>query len=503
MASLAYPEATLTHQAFILSLDVGTSSVRALLFDLTGTAVQPTQVQHSYKLTTSKEGEVSVDADMLVEVVAKTIDETLSAAGPLAAQISAVATATFWHSIVGVDASNRPLMPLLTWEDTRPRRASAELRSHLNEKALHEQTGAPLHASFWPARLRWLATDQPDIFKRAAQWLSFGEYLHRRVLGRSVCSLSMASGTGLLLIRDHTWDKDLLDILGVRAEQLPPLGDLHDYLRGLVPAFAARWPTLRDVPWFPAIGDGAAANVGSGCVSSDRWALTIGTSSAMRVIITPEQAVPPYGLWLYLLDAQRAVLGGALSEGGNLFAWLSNTLRLPSLSEAESLIASLPPDGHGLTILPFPSGERSLGWHDGARMTIDGISIHTSPSDILRAGIEALAYQIGAVYARLTTTLHIRDTKPRVIGSGGALLSSPILQQALADVLNTPLYPSREHEASARGVALLALESLGVLSGVARVEPDLEAPILPDQQHAAIYQRAAARQQELYSKLLS
>ncbi len=96
MASLAYPEATQAHQAFILALDVGTSSVRALLFDSTGTAVQPTRAQHSYKLTTSKEGEVSVDADMLVEVVAKTIDETLSAAGPLAAQISAVATDTFW-----------------------------------------------------------------------------------------------------------------------------------------------------------------------------------------------------------------------------------------------------------------------------------------------------------------------------------------------------------------------------------------------------------------------
>src|SRR5215469_4886851 len=201
MVSSAYPGETQAHRAFILAIDVGTSSVRALLFDPAGAAVQPTRVQHSYKLTTSEEGEVSVDADMLVEVVAKTIDETLSAAGPLAEQIGAVATDTFWHSIVGVDASNRPLMSLLTWEDTRSRRASAELRAQLNEKAIHERTGAPLHASFWPARLRWLATDQPDVFKRAAQWLSFGEYLHRWVLGRSICSLSMASGTGLLLLR--------------------------------------------------------------------------------------------------------------------------------------------------------------------------------------------------------------------------------------------------------------------------------------------------------------
>src|SRR6266566_8089243 len=397
MASLAYPEATLAHQAFILSLDVGTSSVRALLFDLTGTAVQPTQVQHSYKLTTSKEGEVSVDADMLVEVVAKTIDETLSAAGPLAAQISAVATATFWHSIVGVDASNRPLMPLLTWEDTRPRRASAELRSHLNEKALHEQTGAPLHASFWPARLRWLATDQPDIFKRAAQWLSFGEYLHRRVLGRSVCSLSMASGTGMLVTRTHSWDLHLQEVLGIRDEQLPTLGDLHDSITGLKPEFASRWPALQDIPWFPAIGDGAAANVGSGCATEENWAITIGTSSAIRVIV-PSDVVPSKGLWLYLLDQKRGVLGGALSEGGNIFAWLASTLKLPPLVEAESLVAAMPPDGHGLTILPFLSGERSPGWHSEASMAITGINSHTSPITLLRATLESLAYQLAEVY---------------------------------------------------------------------------------------------------------
>src|SRR6266581_7576314 len=235
---------------FIFALDVGTSSVRALLFDATGAAIPHIRAQHSYKLITSNEGEVSVDADMLVETVAKSVDETLAAAGPLAAQIGAVATDTFWHSLIGVDASNHALMPLLTWEDTRPRRASAELRAQLDEKAIHERTGALLHASYWPAKLRWLATNQPDVFKYAAQWLSFGEYLHRQVLGRSVCSLSMASATGLLETRARAWDSELLKTLSVGPEQLPTLGDLNDSLHGLTPAFATRWPSLHDVPWF-------------------------------------------------------------------------------------------------------------------------------------------------------------------------------------------------------------------------------------------------------------
>ena len=86
--------------------------------------------------------------------------------------------------------------------------AASELRTHLDEMTIHARTGARLHASYWPAKLRWLAKTRPEVFARTAQWLSFGEYLHRKVLGRSVCSLSMASGTGLLVTHERAWDTD-------------------------------------------------------------------------------------------------------------------------------------------------------------------------------------------------------------------------------------------------------------------------------------------------------
>ncbi len=488
-------------QLYVLALDIGTSSARALLYDATGTAVPHVHAQQTYTVTTSGDGEVTVDADMLVDLVAKTIDEALLAAGPLTSQIRAVATDTFWHSFLGVDASGHPLMPLLTWEDTRPRSAAAELRAQLDEDVVHKRTGARIHASYWPAKLRWLSTVQPELFKRAAEWLSFGEYLHRRFLGRSVCSLSMASGTGMLVTRTRSWDSSLQELLGVRAEQLPPLGDLHDSITGLKPEFASRWPALRDIPWFPAIGDGAAANVGSACATAENWAITIGTSSAIRVVV-PSDIVPPRGLWLYLLDEKRGLLGGALSEGGNILAWLASTLKLPPLVEAESLIASMPPDRHGLTILPFLSGERSPGWHDEASMAVVGINSHTSPTDLLRATLESLAYQLGEVYDQLNTALEKQEIAPTLIGSGGAMLSSRTLQGIIADTLNAPLYPSLEREASARGAALLALETLGIIPDVAHATVELGAPILPDETRHSIYEQGIRRQQRLYNTLL-
>jgi gluconokinase len=392
-------------------------------------------------------------------------------------------------------------MPLLTWEDTRPASAAAELRTQLDEDTIHKRNGTRIHACYWPAKLRWLATEQPALYTRTAQWLSFGEYLHRQFLGRSVCSLSMASGTGMLVTRTCTWDSELQKVLGVRNEQLPQLGDLQDCITGLKPEFAARWPALQNVPWFPAIGDGAAANVGSGCATEENWAITIGTSSAIRVVVSPD-IIPSHGLWLYLIDRKRGLLGGALSEGGNIFAWLASTMQLPPLVEAESLVAAMPPDGHGLTMLPMLSGERSPGWHSNAYMTITGINSHTSPLMFLRASLESLAYQLAEVYNHLNLALEKLEIAPTLIGSGGAMLSSRTLQEIIADTLNAPLYPLLEREASARGSALLALEALGIIHDIAHVPVELEAPVLPDETHHATYEHAADRQRKLYHKIL-
>jgi len=207
---------------------------------------------------------------------------------------------------------------------------------------------------------------------------------------------------------------------------------------------------------------------------------------------------------MYLIDAKRAIMGGALSEGGNMLNWIDTTLKLPALPDAEPSISFLKPDGHGLTILPFISGERSLGWHADARMTIMNLHAHTSPADILRAGMEALAYQLGAVYVHVRDTLQEGDTlpTPQVVGSGGAFLGSLTMQSILADTLGTAIYPSPDPEASARCAALLALEALDVIPDISKVVPRLASPMKPDAGRGEVYKKGAERQKKLYQALL-
>ncbi|GAC1477429.1 MAG: gluconokinase [Ktedonobacteraceae bacterium] len=489
-------------QTYVLALDVGTSSTRALLFDGAGEAVPNIISQSKYTLTTSPQGEVSVAADMLADVVTQTITDVLQSAGDMAEHIAAVALDTFWHSLLGVDDKGRPTTPVIIWEDTRAFAAARELRKEMDEQAAHERTGVRFHASYWPAKLRWLAQNQADVCARTAQWISFGEYLHRKLLGNSVCSLSMASATGMLTWRTRQWDQELMRALNIHVEQLSQLGDMSNSIKGLIPAYSSKWPVLREVPWFPAIGDGAAACIGSNCTNTSNWSLTMGTSSAIRVVIDSERpVVVPLSLWLYFIDAKRAVIGGALSEGGNLLNWLCDTLKLPALKDADSLLEPMEPDAHGLTILPFISGERSPGWHAEARMTVAGLSIHTAPASVLRAGKEAIAYQLGEVHEQLLAALQIENADHKLVASGGALLHSRVLQQIIADTLYVPVYPSLELEASARGAALLALESLGIIPDASNLQPALHEPIVPDEQRNVIYRRAAARQRDLYKRL--
>jgi len=485
---------------YVLTLDIGTSSVRALLYDLAGNAVDDVHAQQSYALRMEEPGEVAVEPAMLMQATCLVIDEALAAAGERAARIVAVATDTFWHSLIALDEHDQPLTTVITWADTRPSAAAQELEHRLAGEAIHRRTGARLHASYWPAKLLWLSQHDPQAYERAASFVSFGEYFHRQLFGRAVCSLCMASGTGLLLTREQKWDMEQLHALGLSPERLPPLGDLDESLRGLVPAYASRWPALRDVPWFPALGDGATANVGSGCVASGRVALTVGTSSAVRVCVAPDAIEPPDGLWLYLLDARRAIFGGALSEGGNLVAWLEHTLRLEDLDTAQAAASSLPPDGHGLTVLPYLSGERSTGWHGSARATIAGLAVHTTPEEILRAGIESLAYRIAVVFRVMEKALGTSELS--VIASGGTLENSPLLRQIIADAVGLPVSLLLDREASARGGALLALEALGVIDNVARIQPQIDSVTQPDSARGAIYQRAIDRQNRLYQLLL-
>ena len=476
---------------FLLSIDAGTSGVRAALFDERG-AVVPGAQSRNHRVFTSVSDFAELNADQIVAEVVATIDELLA---NFTGRVELIAISAFWHSLIGVDDAGVPTTPLLTWADTRAAEFAKTLRANFDEREIHARTGCRFHSSYWPAKLRWIKQEWPEQFRRTRWWLGFAEYLCLRLFGDASSSVSMASATGLFNQRACEWDADLVNAVGISYETLPQIRPRID--ARLSETFASRWPALAGARLVTILGDGAANNIGAGCSTKDRTALMVGTSGAMRVVFAgePPVAVAP-SLWSYRVNNERVVVGGALSDGGGLLQWMAESLK-PDSSVSQSEIAALEPDAHGLTVLPFWSGERSTHWSSDARGGIFGLRQKTTTSEIIRATLEAIAYRFALIARALD------DVVPNatIVASGNALRSSPVWLQIIADVLGRPLLFGGTAEASIRGAALLALEAVGKIGTIEEDSFAIEQVFEPDLTRHARYQQGLARQEELYNRL--
>ena len=306
----------------------------------------------------------------------------------------------------------------------------------------------------------------------------------------------MASATGLFSLRGLHWDAALCERLRVRATQLPPLR--QQPFQGLRASYARRWPSLAAAPWVPAAGDGALANLGSGCTTPRLRALTIGTSGALRVITEKLPRRLPRELWCYRLDAERLVLGGSFSNGGNLHAWLLQNLRLeePGLDRR---LARMRPASTGLDFLPLLAGERSPHFAAHASGAIAGLTLSTTPLEIARAGLEAIAFDFARVDGRLD---QVAPGGELLVGSGAGLLASPAWMQILADAVGKPLVAGAAREASSRGAAVLALEALGRAPRAHERHAPRGRTFKPREEAHRAYRAAAVRQDRLYRVLV-
>jgi gluconokinase len=438
----------------MLALDVGSSSTRACAYDEHGRE-SGEAAQRKYEARQERDGSAELDPDELVAAARAVLEE--AGGGEDALGISC-----FMHSLVLLDGRDRPLTPVLLWQDRRAAEQAVELAGRLDEREVHVRTGCVFHPSFWPAKLAWLRAE--GLLAEARRAVSFADYLFLALTGELRTTLSTASGSGLLDLRARRWDEELLGELGVDEELLPPIGD--------EPVGTTH----------PPLADGACSNLGAGCTTADRAALNIGTSGAMRVVHEGEPEPRP-GLFCYLVDERRVVEGGAVSDGGNLYGWLHRTLQL----EAPEMG---PPDGHGLTFLPLLGGERSPGWNPHATGAVAGLTFDAEATDLLQAGLEGVAYRIAESADRLP---EVRE----VVATGHALLTSPEWMKVFADVLGRPVTASDVAEGSARGAAVHVLDRVGV-------EPE-PAPLgrvyEPDPERTEVYAAARQRQRELYERL--
>lgn len=436
-------------QSLVLAIDLGSSSVRSALFTETGAREEATMGSRHYAIRYAADGAAELDAALLRGGAKQCIAATLRARSTElhGLPITAVSGSAFWHGLLGLGNDGQPLTPIYTWADSRSKAEAAQLRRELSERAVQCRTGCMLRAQFWPAKLRWLERADRKLYCRVARWTSPASWIFHELFGAAGTSHSMASATGLYNLRERGWDGEMCRACSVRPEQLDAITDR-----------ASRTKPSRLVDnaiIFSAIGDGAAGNLGSGADAEGVVAINLGTSGAVRLIRQTRRDYIPLGLFQYVVGGDRMVIGGAISNAGNLHQWCLRELRLEK-KEAEEALSREAAASDLLTVLPFWVQERARTRSGDLSGTISGLTQTTTASDLIRAASTSAFYRLAAILESLESV----EPAKQIIVSGGILDSLPSLR-ILADCLGRDVRVCREPESSLRGAAVYALQHLG------------------------------------------
>jgi glycerol kinase len=438
---------------FILALDQGTTSSRAIVFDESGTI--RASAQQEFRQIFPHPGWVEHDATEIWATQSGVMHEALAKANIAGADIAAIGiTNQRETTVVWERASGRPIANAIVWQDRRTAGLCDELRAAGKAQLIAEKTGLVIDAYFSGTKLKWLLDNVPGARQRAARGeLAFGtidSWLIFHLSGGTahVTDASNASRTMLFDIRRGDWDDELLRLLDIPREVLPTVVAssgicAHTVLDGV------------SVPVAGIAGDQQAALFGQACLSPGLAKNTYGTGCFL-LLNTGNRLVTTVA-WKRGVTLDYA-LEGSVFIGGAVVQWLRDGLQIiRSAPEVESLAATVPDNG-GVYFVPAFAGLGAPHWDAYARGSIFGLTRGTTAGHLARAALESIAYQSADVLDAMQKDAGITLSELRV--DGGAT-PNDLLMQFQADVLGVPVVRPKVLETTALGAAYLAGLAVG------------------------------------------
>ncbi|HEX5120302.1 MAG TPA: gluconokinase [Pseudonocardiaceae bacterium] len=435
----------------VLGVDLGTTATKVVAAGVDGTLHALAECQ--YPLTTGPHGEATQDADQVLAAARQALAESAKACD--GRRIAGISFSAAMHTLLPLDGGGRPLGPALSWADHRAAGVARALRADGDRAAaLHRATGTPVHPMSPLVKLAWFAEHDPDLHAAAKHWVGVKDYVLARLTGRLATEHSCASGTGLMDIHTLSWHQPSLDLARITADQLPELLAPTDTL----PLAEAEGDLPAGLPVVAGGGDGPLANLGTGATRPGTAALSLGTSGALRAVRESPGVDERGRLFCYALADGLWVAGGAVSNGGVVAAWASDTFGVPVhdlLAEADAA------DPAGLLALPYLLGERAPWCDPDPRAVLLGLRREHGRAEITRAMIEGVGQQLALVAESLDGLTEIRVT-------GGAFRSA-VWGRVVSAALDRDLAVTADEGGSGLGAALLGWRGLGELDSLAGV----------------------------------
>ena len=464
-----------------IGIDIGTTATKAVCFDTNGNVLH--QISKEYPMYHPEENWSIQKPNEVLDSVLACIEEITRNTKPEFISFSAA-----MQSILLINEEGCPISDALLWADNRAISIAAALKESELGTSFYQKTAIPIHPFSPMTKLVWLKQNKPNLFQKAFKFISLKEYIWHQLTGEYVIDSSMASGTGIMNIHKLQWDELILNYLDIKEEQLSEIVSPMHQCKGIKDNFL----------YILGGGDGPLANLGTGAMETNRMALSIGTSGAVRIPIDQPYIDSEMRTQCYhLMDNQYLKLG-AVNNGAVILQWLKESL-LKTNESYEVLLEQavvIPAGSDGLLFVPYLLGERAPIWDASAQGALLGIKITHHKAHFVRATLEGILFGLFSVVEILLPDFKIR--KETTVMVSGGFGKSELWLQMVADIFQMKVVVPETIEGAAWGAVLIGFKAIGNTNSF---ENKTEVAFYPNPNHKEIYEKAFEKFKKVYPSL--
>ncbi|MEO8461646.1 MAG: FGGY family carbohydrate kinase [Chloroflexota bacterium] len=461
----------------LLGLDVGTTSVKAGLFEIDGRQVAA--AGREYQLAHPAPDRAEIDPETWWAAAVEAVRAAVTTPGVDASRIAAIGISSQGETVAAVDADGRAIAPALVWLDNRATTEARELEARFGAALVYERTGVPdVNPTWTAAKLLWWRRHEPELFRDAARFVLAEDFILRRLTGRFVTDGGIQCTTMLFDIRDGGWWSPMLEAVGVGLERLPEIVAPGSIVGFLTTAAADALGLPTGLPVVACGMDQGAGAVGVGNIGGGMISESTGGALTIQAAVDRHGADPTGRTPVYLHSAPGTYLYCPVCPtGGMALTWFRDQFGSPETEAAAAqgrsaydllteLAVSVPAGSDGLTMLPHLAGAFSPEYAPAARGVFAGFTLAHGRGHFVRAILEGVAFMLRR---NLELLAGAGAHAPEVRSHGGGARSA-LWNQIKADVCGLPIVTLEGEDAAVRGDAMLAGVAVGAFPDLAAAE---------------------------------